>query len=442
MRSENSTFRRANPSWANACVGENGDPGYVEYSKGFSRAANMLINAVLEDHSIHLTTDIFVYPICFNMRHSVELRLKGAISALQNLAARKQKVINFDFMGSHDIYRIWTFFKTESEMLDGRFQTINSLLDPTILDIAEVDPSGQTFRYPYSTQSIKHLSDVALINFVILKNKFLELETNLDKLLKIYEWLNHEYNQVTSCALHRNQIFSLAKELPKRDTWHNDNFTVTKNLIRARYNLSNNALSKILDRIQNHYTLAPLIGLHKPLAGIDSPLLIDICDIWIEFNENIKNPESEPEVTTSYAELIKDMLTQRDSAWEKLQHLITPELTAGFHALFYFAYDFAFTEYYELLYSRYLSEVKNEIDHDHQTIRDQFMHVFDKTNFLHHLIQSLYALGHRTTAEHVIAKHDIGHAFHWLDNARNGELFMPPDFAEYPTDLFVEQNQN
>ncbi|WP_236362508.1 hypothetical protein, partial [Pseudomonas gessardii] len=115
MRQQNSTFRRAHPSWANACVGENGDPGYVEYSKDFSKAANILINAVLEDHSIHLTTDIFVYPICFNMRHSVELRLKGAISALQKLAILKQRIINFDFMGSHDIYKIWFFFKTESE---------------------------------------------------------------------------------------------------------------------------------------------------------------------------------------------------------------------------------------------------------------------------------------------------------------------------------------
>ncbi|MCE0459938.1 hypothetical protein [Pseudomonas uvaldensis] len=438
MRQGNATFRRAHPSWANACVGENGDPGYVEYSKGFSKAANILINAVLEDHSIHLTTDIFVYPICFNMRHSVELRLKGAISALQTLAALKKRVINFDFVGSHDINKIWTFFKTESENLDSRFQKINNLLEPTILDIAEVDPSGQTFRYPFSTQSTKHLSEVALINFVVLNEKFSDLEKNLDELLKIYEWLEHEYNQSKPSALHRNQIFFLAKELPNRSTWNNENFAITKNSIRARYNLSSNALSKILNLIQDHYTLAPLIGLCKPLAGIEIPLLIDICDIWVEFNEDIKNSDSEPESTITYAELIRGVLIQRDSAWSKLQHLVTPEVTAGLHALFYFAYDYAFTEYYESLYAGYLPEIRGEIDHGQQSIREQFMHVFDKTNFLHHLVQSLYALGHRTTAEQIIAKHDIAHAFHWLDNARSGELFMPPDFAQYPTEILAD----
>lgn len=438
MRQQNSTFRRAHPSWANACVGENGDPGYVEYSKGFSKAANILINAVLEDHSTHLTTDIFVYPICFNMRHSVELRLKGAISALQKLAILKQRIINFDFMGSHDIYKIWFFFKTESERLDSRFQTINSLLEPTILDIAEIDPSGQTFRYPFSTQSTKHLSEVALINFVVLNEKFSDLETNLDELLKIYEWLELEYNQGTPSTLHRNQIFFLAKELPNRSAWTDENFSATKNLIRAKYNLSNNALSKILNLIQDHYALAPLIGLRKPLAGMDTPLLIDICDIWVEFNEDIKNSDTELETTITYAEAIEGVLTQRDSAWSKLRDLVTPEITAGSHALFYFAYDYGFTEYYESLYPRYLLEIRGEIDHGQQTIRDQFMHVFDKTNFLDHLLQSLYALGHRTTAEQIIARQDVAHAFHWLDKARSGELFTPPDFAQYPTDCFAE----
>jgi hypothetical protein len=171
---------------------------------------------------------------------------------------------------------------------------------------------------------------------------------------------------------------------------------------------------------------------------MDIPLLIDICDIWVEFNEDVKNSDTELEKTITYAETIEGVLTQRDSAWDKLRDLVTPEIAAGFHALFYFAYDYGFTEYYESLYPRYLLEIRGEIDHGQQTIQDQFMHVFDKANFLHHLLQSLYALGHRTTAEQIIARHDIAHAFHWLDKARSGELFTPPDFAQYPTDCFAE----
>jgi hypothetical protein len=103
---KNQTFRGAEPSWANACVGENGDPSYVEYARGFSKAANILIRAVLKDRSIHLTTDEFVYPICFNMRHSIELRLKGAIEALQKLATLKSERLPFNIKGTHDLNKL------------------------------------------------------------------------------------------------------------------------------------------------------------------------------------------------------------------------------------------------------------------------------------------------------------------------------------------------
>ncbi|WP_342247873.1 hypothetical protein [Pseudomonas sp. OTU2001] len=73
---KNSTFCSSEPTWANACVGNNGSPGYFEYSKGFSTAANLLIDQVLS-RKMDLEIDDLVYPVCFNMRHSVELRGGG-----------------------------------------------------------------------------------------------------------------------------------------------------------------------------------------------------------------------------------------------------------------------------------------------------------------------------------------------------------------------------
>ncbi|WP_138726047.1 hypothetical protein [Pseudomonas lactis] len=103
MTNKNPTFHGAEPSWANACVGNNGQPSYVEYSEGFSKAANILIDLVIKDRSIHLSVDEFVYPVCFNMRHSVELRLKGAIDELIEIAKFKNINIQFNSSGSHDI---------------------------------------------------------------------------------------------------------------------------------------------------------------------------------------------------------------------------------------------------------------------------------------------------------------------------------------------------
>ena len=64
----------------NACVGENGSPGYRYYAKGYSQASEILINTFLMDKGISWPVDSLVYPVCFNMRHSVELLLKGAFN--------------------------------------------------------------------------------------------------------------------------------------------------------------------------------------------------------------------------------------------------------------------------------------------------------------------------------------------------------------------------
>lgn len=192
VKRENQTFICAEPSWANACVGENGNPSYVQYAMGFSQAANLLIDQVIED-DIKYPVDDFIYPVCFNMRHSVELRLKGAITDLQRLEKIAGKNLDFDLSGSHDIGRIWDFFKTKSEEFDSRYRAINQNIEPTILDIADIDATGQTFRYPVSTESQKHLVEVGCINFVVLKERFNALEAHLDTLLDLNDFLVLEY---------------------------------------------------------------------------------------------------------------------------------------------------------------------------------------------------------------------------------------------------------
>ncbi|MFG0904923.1 hypothetical protein [Photobacterium damselae] len=108
----NMTFRTSFPAWANACVGNNGNTDYIVYSKGFSSAANLLLKHIIinkrKDHNI----DFLVYPLCFNMRHSIELRLKGAIEVLLKVASLKSLNLSYDFSGSHDIGNIWFFLRT------------------------------------------------------------------------------------------------------------------------------------------------------------------------------------------------------------------------------------------------------------------------------------------------------------------------------------------
>lgn len=432
---KNQTFRGAEPSWANACVGENGAPSYVEYARGFSKAANILIKAVLEDRSIHYTTDEFVYPICFNMRHSIELRLKGAITALQKLAALKEQCLLFNIKDTHDLNKLWLFFKKESISIDDRFHSIVTELNQTIMDIAEVDPTGQTFRYPFNTKSLKHLADVSLINFTVLLRNFTDLEKSLDKLLAVYEWLIEEYNHSGLRKIQRNVIYAIAHDLPNRAHWKNKDFNDTKIRIREKYSLSSNQLTKVINYIQENHALSKLVGIEKPLLGIQPDQIELFVRIWISENEDLKHMpppyENEDDCYTFSTELA-ELFRRPRVDWSLLQHLETPEATAGLHALFYFAYDFKFSESYIKTYDRFLVELTVIGRREASALRAELRHIFDKSNFAHHLIQSLFMLGHSSLAEKIIAEHGIEHAFAWLCDARSGALFEHPEFAQYP----------
>jgi len=97
---------------------------------------------------------------------------------------------------------------------------INDKVSPTIEDIAEIDATGQTFRYPFNIESQKHLVDVRLINFLTLKIKFNALEKNLDQLLNLSDYLIEEYSCGTfTNKLSRADLFVIASALPPISQW-------------------------------------------------------------------------------------------------------------------------------------------------------------------------------------------------------------------------------
>lgn len=216
---ENATFRDGEPFFSNACVGNNGSPNYYHYAKGYSSAANLLIEQTLKPESSY-PVDTFVYPICFNMRHSIELRLKGAIEKLTNIYGHRKALPSFSLEGSHDIGKIWQYFKTNSVLLDNRLELYTRLLNDTIDDFADIDPTGQTFRYPYSTDKSKHLTTLGSINISILSERFRFIESILDSLEAYIDELGTECAWKTyTSRLSRAEILAIATKLPSKSTW-------------------------------------------------------------------------------------------------------------------------------------------------------------------------------------------------------------------------------
>lgn len=436
MMQKNPTFRGAEPTWANACVGNNGQPSYIEYSTGFSKAANILIDQVLEDGSIDLHVDEFVYPVCFNMRHSVELRLKGAIEEIVEIAKIKNINLHFDSSGSHDINSIWKFFQAQSEAIDSRYAIINSSIEPTILDIAQVDPTGQTFRYPFSNTSQKHLTDVSVINFVVLKKKFNELEKNLDALHELNSWLRTEYWQGTfTSKLSRPQIFEIASRLPRMNTWRDEEFAVIKECIKAEYELGSRDFSKVIDIIKAHYSLAPMVGEPLPIKGISEGQLLFFIEEWVKASriEGEDSDRENKEFSFDHESFLRRMHSRSNNhqdVWSAFSSHVSEEYLAGLEALFYFSRDKVLVEYYTTIYENHL-RVASVAFKSKNNLKDDFMHIFTKTNALDSVLISLYALGHINLAESIVGKYELERSLRWLEDARTGCLFAYPDFAGY-----------
>ncbi len=229
--------------------------------------------------------DELVYPVCFNMRHSVELRLKGAISELIVIEKFRGRNLDFDFTGSHDIGKIWSFFIKKSQVVDDRYKPIIDRLNKKISDIAEVDATGQTFRYPFNTESQKHLVDVAVINFVVLKDRFATLEADLDDLHRLNKYLREEYScESFTKSLSRENLFELAICLPPRSTWSDESFITTKEKIKKKFKIGSKELTDSIKLIEKNFELAPLIKISVPLLGVvDADIAEFVCH-WFKLH--------------------------------------------------------------------------------------------------------------------------------------------------------------
>ena len=428
----NETFIRGAPTWANACVGENALSGYWEYAKGFSRAATILIDMVLRGQGLEHSVDQMVYPVCFNMRHSVELRLKDAIFELILIETCRGGNLQFDVSGSHDIGNIWDFFAHKAISVDDRYEPIIRKLDKRITDIAEVDATGQTFRYPLDTESQKHLVDVNIINFVVLKERFAELEAALDELHYLSRYLLDEYEWGSFTKwLSRKNLFELASLLPRRSTWVNESFSAIKNTLKGRFKIGSKELSQSIKRIESHFELAPAIGVSVPLLGVKEDDVQEFFLHWFKQHDVSSNRDPIDLEGSEWdsGEWFETYYRIQAEVWSAVKSDLTAEKLAGVSALFYFAFELDFSEHYIRIYKTDLEAVQlafadSEI---------KYFHLLEKTHAIKNILQSLYFLRKAELADQLVAAHGLDEKFDWLDDARSRILFPKPDYCGYAT---------
>jgi hypothetical protein len=380
--------------------------------------------------------DDLIYPICFNMRHSIELRLKWAIEEIIKISILKGINLEFDLNGSHDIGNIWDFFQRESNLLDRRFIKINITLHQTIKDIADIDATGQTFRYPKNSESKKHLvSAGGIISCRILLIKFTELEKNLDTLHYFIGYLSDEYRFDTYTKnLSRADIFNIAKQLPDRSDWSNEEFKAIKAALISQYQISSNELCKACNLIQENYETAYFVKKDLTLLGLTEAQILEFLSFWVKLNPNFRDRSPQNITLISFDSSMFEEMVLRDAVKketiETLYNSITPEYLADLNALFYFARDLDFSEGYQETYDLELRNAKFNANNKKE-ISSNFLHIFSKCNFIDNLLSSLYFLNFIDLAEEIVTLYNLEDVIEALDKLRTRSAFAKSDICGY-----------
>lgn len=418
---QNATFMGWEPAWANACVGENGNPQIYEYASGYASATKILLEQVISDHGISLYVDTFIYPICFNMRHAVELFLKSTAVSLEQLAKiRSSDIPGFDLAGSHDLGNIWSYVKTNALQFDSRYIEIINRLDQYVIDISKIDATGQVFRYPFDLDNKKHLTSVSTINILILKERWIKMEQLLNSLNRLNDNLLTEYGWGGfTKKLSRVQLAQIAAALPSRDQWSTSEFDKAKLAISSQYSLSSNDFSKALNVIQGRRELAALCGHVPAIPDLEAATLVRFFDIWLK-KHDLKKTIAPPPTTTfdpgidysppHFDEILSHHNNSINLAKEIVE-TVKPAEFAALHALFYFDREDRFSEIFE----KFLNEdiKKSEIyPNNPAEYLDDARHLLEKTGAFKSIINSLNFLGQtdlvNTVVDHYKIRDHIG----------------------------------
>lgn len=412
----NDTFRGDVLTQYNACVGDNGSPSYREYADGFADAAIILIEKSLTT----LNIDEQIYPICFNMRHSVELRLKHQIAQLK-LIRDEISLDDFDSAGSHDIGNIWTYFKAKSEKVDKRFKPVIDAIDGYINDIAGIDPTGQTFRYPLSNGSVKHLVDVSIINVVRLRDRFLVLRERLEELHYLSDALIREYQQGTyTQRLSRVDVAEIAKKLPVFSEWRDDSFKGIKEEIKKDYGIGSKELCEAIDLIKNHYEFSSNIGLKVELQSCDYD------DLNVFFNCLLRTHSLEeylggPRVV-NIADVMDDVVAKMDV--DKKNDLATiadckNRIDIGslieIFALYEFGRYLDYSETFMIMYESEISLKQNYLRSD-QEFNSAILHYVHKKNAYEFIVRSLKFLNQFEIVTSLDKQFNLSEYFDFVDD--------------------------
>ena len=127
----------------NAVLAHRAEQRMALMASGYEMSASTLVDQALENSSL---LDFLVYPIVFNYRHFIELRLKGIIADF-GLSVGVEPI-----WSSHSLSVLWNAF---AQVLDGYGtpdpDEADEVVAGLIQEFSKIDPGSFSFRYPCDT---------------------------------------------------------------------------------------------------------------------------------------------------------------------------------------------------------------------------------------------------------------------------------------------------
>ncbi|EMK3317953.1 TPA: transcriptional regulator [Vibrio vulnificus] len=443
---ENNTFSVGMDSKFNATVGFNGSGAPVgearsniDYAIGFSSAALELIDVALKSEKLENSIDYLVYPICFNMRHAVELQLKkwwqdlakladyrkvkltehknSKIKASPELRGKIKPFPDLDEASTHDLRIIWSLIEEYAPLIDSRFINFIGLLAPFIYDLAEMDSTGQTFRYPSSNESQVHLDETPIINIEILKVRF----TNLVEILRLLEDVSNEmlyeygWSNITNNLSHFDIIkatYHTAKFLDNQIPY----YKAAKASTLKQFEISSNEYSRLVKIYQNDKTINHILKMENQPEYLDLGTLTTFFDILDRVYPMKDYVDKYSKPSTDFAfdigsvfgeEAIEKMRLKRQAIIEVSEELSLDQI-AEIYALYEFHRQPCYIGIFESELNRNIDELKAYKDRlDSSEIHAFIKHFFEKTNLIQGVLTTMWVLNMKPLVRELATKYNL-----------------------------------
>jgi hypothetical protein len=257
-----------------AAIGTNtGGSGGHAYVVGFGFAAQILLRSLTrrgwnEDPDDLVPEDALIYPLAYCTRHFVELFLKDIpqeIHALRGVAFRSEE--------HHAIDELWVAFEAACA-LDRRLREFPERLRDSVMAIAALDPTGQTFRYRRDKDDELHLKDLAIIYVRQFEQSYMAMFEAVKDMYSLVEALQLEYVLGTYTEnLSRFDLREIAQRIGQAAKEGKEALRATQAKICTDFSLSRSQYQLARDQIEQHHELSQLAGRERPLKELTPEIL-------------------------------------------------------------------------------------------------------------------------------------------------------------------------